>query len=76
MGYRYIYIYIYPSKHLKRRLSFQGSFEVLNAISQPNGHIFVDSPSIQCRNSTWKLEYRFDEENVRWIRLSKSTKYR
>ena len=74
MGYRYIDIY--PSKHLKRRLSCQGSFEVLNAISEPNGHIFVDSPSIQCRNSMWKLEYRFDEENVRWIRLSKSTKYR
>ena len=56
-----------------------------------NGHIFVDSPSIRCRNSTWKLRgnyinferestsklwHRFDVDISTWIRLSKSTKYR
>ena len=29
--------------------------------SWPNGHIFVDSPSIRCRNSTWKVRRDFIE---------------
>ena len=29
------------------------------AIHIPNGHIFVDSPSIRRRNSTWKVRRDF-----------------
>ena len=74
---KYIYwIYIYIPANISMAAFISGKFWSFDAIFQPNGHIFVDSPSIQCQNSTWKLEYRFDEENSRWIRLSKSTKYR
>ena len=60
------------------------------AVNDTNGHIFADSPSIRCRNSTWKVRgnsidferqihvelwHRFHAEISTWVRLSKLKKY-
>ena len=66
-------IYIYDSWEFDRKYTI---FKILVIfICQPNGHIFVDSPSTRYRNSAWKLRRDFIDFD-RWIHLETMTSIR
>ena len=64
--YMYLYILLYLCSETN---------DLIYSYTLPNGHIFVDSPSIRCRNSTWKVrgnyidfDRRIHVENMASIR--------